>query len=530
MSKFNTAHTRPRTTSPVQTETVASSRTYEGGAGHLRGPQSELFLLAVTNMVGEDTFYERASDRDDRFSRLVRQCYGIDPGWTARLIRWLRAEANIRTAAVVAAVEYTVEHLMHFPDGIAPVTVPSPRSVIDSACQRADEPGEVLAFYMARYGRKVPKPVKRGVADAVGRLYNQHSLLKYDAAGKGFRFGDVIELVHPTPHADKPWQGDLFRHAIDRRHQRDNETPETLGVLRARDALMSIPVESRRGALSLTATLASAGMTWEALSGWLQGPMDRHAWEAIIPTMGYMALLRNLRNFDEAGVCDAVAADVCRTLADPDEVARSRQLPFRFYSAYRAAPSLRWGHALETALGLSLANIPALPGRTLILVDTSGSMHAGFSKDGTLMRWDAAALFGIALGQRCAAADVISFAQGYAPFPLTNGGSVLRDLDKWKTGGWFLNGGTATAACLRATYEGHDRVVILTDEQAARDPIGPSGSVPAHVPSYVWNLAGYRPGMQPSGAANRHTFGGLTDHAFRMIPLLEASRSCAWPF
>src|SRR5690606_7218412 len=130
---------------------------------------------------------------------------------------------------------------------------------------------------------------------------------------------------------------------------------------------------------AVAATLADAGMTWEALAGWLQGPMDARAWEAVIPAMGYMALLRNLRNFDEAGVGDAVAQTVAARLADAEQVRRSRQFPFRFLAAYRAARSLRWAYPLERALGHSLANVPALPGRTLILVDRSGSMFGGVS-------------------------------------------------------------------------------------------------------------------------------------------------------
>jgi hypothetical protein len=58
--------------------------------------------------------------------------------------------------------------------------------------------------------------------------------------------------------------------------------------------------------------------------------------------MGYMALLRNLRNVDEAGVGDDVAAEVCARPADPGELARSRQFPSRFLAAYEQAPSLRW--------------------------------------------------------------------------------------------------------------------------------------------------------------------------------------------
>jgi hypothetical protein len=79
------------------------------------------------------------------------------------------------------------------------------------------------AYWTSRYGRRIPKPVKRGIEDAVGSLYTERSLLKYDTASKGYRFGDVIELVHPAPA--KVWQGDLFKHAIDRRHNRGQPDP-----------------------------------------------------------------------------------------------------------------------------------------------------------------------------------------------------------------------------------------------------------------------------------------------------------------
>ncbi|MFE7954362.1 TROVE domain-containing protein [Streptomyces sp. NPDC057413] len=549
MTRFNTRGIRPSVSSPVATS-FAPARTHEGGVGYLRDAKGELFLLAVTNMVGQDTFYESGGQRDDRFTALVRQLAVEDPAWTAGLLCWLRGAGNLRTAAIVGACEFVKARLDATADGnLAPDTLTASsagggwnRRVIASVLQRADEPGELLAYWTSRYGRRIPKPVKRGIEDALGSLYTERSLLKYDTDSKGFRFGDVIELVHPAPKA--LWQGDLFEHAIDRRHNRDKPIPESLQLLHTRAAITEWDVQKRRDLLARPDAadfLQHAGMTWEALAGWLQGPMDKQAWEAIIPSMGYMALLRNLRNFDEAGVSDEVAETVARRLADPEQVARSRQLPMRFYSAYRAAPSLRWGHALEKALTASLSNIPSLPGRTLILVDTSSSMNAGFSRDGTLMRWDAAALFGVALGQRCAAADVVSFSSARyylhdAPgaktkaFPLQRGESLLRAVGRWRDGGWFLGGGTDTAAALRQEFGGHDRVVIVTDEQAGHDHQEVTRSVPAEVPMYTWNLAGYRAGHAPSGSRNRHTFGGLTDGAFRMIPLLERGRDARWPW
>jgi len=285
--------------------------------------------------------------------------------------------------------------------------------------------------------------------------------------------------------------------------------------------------------------LRDAGMSWEAFAGWRQGPMDAAAWETVIPSMGYMALLRTLRNFDEAGVSKAVAAKVAARLADPEQVAKSRQLPMRFLSAHRAAPSLRWAWPLEQALGHSLRNIPELRGRTLVLVDTSSSMDAPFSKDGTLMRWDSAVVFGLALASRCAGADVVSFSSTARywgdpsgahtkVFPLQAGESVLRGIERWRSGGYFLGGGTATEAALRRHFAGHDRVVILTDEQVGmgNDPVG--SCLPATTPLTTWNLAGYKMGHAASGSGHRHVFGGLTDRSFRMIPLLEAGRNGDW--
>ncbi|WP_212648261.1 TROVE domain-containing protein [Deinococcus hopiensis] len=59
-------------------------------------------------------------------------------------------------------------------------------------------------------------------------------------------------------------------------------------------------------------------------------------WAKVAPTMGYMALLRNLRTLVTLKVGEDVLQRVARRLADPEEVAASRQLPFRFYSAYNA--------------------------------------------------------------------------------------------------------------------------------------------------------------------------------------------------
>ncbi|GLX48059.1 RNA-binding protein [Streptomyces hygroscopicus subsp. hygroscopicus] len=525
MARFNTRAVEAQPRSAVTT-TGRTLRTYEGGKGRERDARSELFLLAVSNLVTRNTFYETGDERDDRFARLVRDLAVRDPEWTAGLLGWLRGEGNMRTASIVGAAEYVHARLTAGAAG-----GPANRQVVDHVLQRPDEPGELLAYWMSRYGRAVPKPVKRGIADAVRRLYHPKALLKYDTAAKGYRFGDILNLVHASPDPDKPWQGELFRYALDRRHHPETAVPPAaLPLLTARRELMALPVAERRAVVTSPGgaeRLAAAGITWEALAGWLQGPMDKAAWEAVIPSMGAMALVRNLRNFDEAGVSDPVAAQVAARISDPEEVARSRQFPFRYLAAYQHAPSLRWAYPLERALGHSLANVPALPGRTLVLVDRSGSMFWAASGVGSqLTRADAAAIFGTAVAVRAASADLVEFGSTSAGVAFRRGESVLKVLER------FGNlGGTDTAGAIRQHYRGHDRVVIVTDEQHTAGRHGePTDLIPADVPVYTWNLEGYRAGHGPSGSAHRHTFGGLSDAAFRMVPLLEAARDARWPW
>jgi hypothetical protein len=91
-------------------------------------------------------------------------------------------------------------------------------------------------------------------------------------------------------------------------------------------------------------------------------------------------------------------------------------------------------------------------------------------------------------------------------------------------------GGTETYAAVKGTYKGHDRVIIITDEQYNGYGGDPLQTIPANVPVYTWNLEGYRVGQSQSGTKKRHTFGGLTDKGFQMIPLLEAGQNQTWPW
>lgn len=95
----------------------------------------------------------------------------------------------------------------------------------------------------------------------------------------------------------------------------------------------------------------------------------------------YMALLRNLRNIVEAGVDPEHVRLVANRISNPVEVRRSKQLPFRFVSAYEQLPSgtpsiLK--QAVADAIDISLENVPQIGDGVWVILDCSGSMESGY--------------------------------------------------------------------------------------------------------------------------------------------------------
>jgi hypothetical protein len=528
MTKFSGTKRRPlrtNVTAPIKT-LRRRALTHEGGRAFVRDAQSELFLLAATNMVGEDTFYERAADRDARFVDLVHGVAATNPAFIAGadpegakigLAQYLRQNLLMRSAAVVMAAEYVA------------AGGPGGRSVIARALQRADEPAELIGYWMANHGRNLPMPVKRGVADAQRRLYTERAALRYDGLSRQLRMADVIELTHPNPAGDR--QSALFRYLLDRRHHDDAVAdPEKLPVLSAAAVLEAVPADERRSVLRERgpAALADAGFSWERLSGWLPGGMDAEAWQAVIPSMGVMALVRNLRNFDQAQIGEASIDAVITKITAPDEVAKARLFPYQVWAAYKNAPSDNWKRALGRTLDLTVANVPALDG-TLVVIDTSGSMQTSLSRRSTMSRVEVAAVMAMATAKRAIGVDVVIYGQDNALVHGLEGASVLAGVDKVVRSVGSVGHSTYGHTAIARWYDPrrHRRAVIFTDDQqhdAGRVNLDHVALI------YTFNLAGYRPSALPAGEKGRYTLGGFTDATFTAMAVLEAGQNAEWPF
>lgn len=529
-NKRGTKTATPNAGSPLRT-TGQTTTTFERGPAYTRDSKSDLFLLAVSNFYGEDTFYEKGGDRNQRFAGLVHAVAAQDPAWTRAFLVWLREKANIRTAAVVGATEAAKVMLAAGQDGSA--VGPSRQLMRDFfMVSRPDEPAEGLAYWLATYGRKLPGGIRRGFGDAARAKYNEYAFIKYDGGDKAVRMADVIELCHPEPKDAA--QSALFKYILDCRRDPKTPIPDELSMLQKRAKILAMSDPEKRDLMlrdDSEETLRAAGITWEQASSW--GAMTAKVWERLIPVMGYMALLRNLRNFQDAGISEAATKMVVERLESKTGVMNSRQLPFRFLTAYLFAQGSQWVTALETALQYSTANIPELPRRTLVLVDTSGSMK-GFklSEKSKIEAVMGAGLFGVALANKGEQVDLYGYDNTAWKHEHRKGSSVLRSAEDFNRK--VRGGGTQTAAVLKATFAGHDRVIIITDEQTFDGRPGywqgdVGSQVPKTVPVYSFNVAGYAP-AQLDTSSTRHQLGGMTDHTFGMIPMIEAGQRAQWPF
>jgi len=175
--------------------------------------------------------------------------------------------------------------------------------------------------------------------------------------------------------------------------------------------------------------------------------------------LGYLACLRNLRNIaDQAPEAFPLALAF---LTDARQVEKSMVLPFQIFTAAEAlagskADSNAAKKALDKAMELSLKNVPAFDGQTLIAVDVSGSMK------GRPVR--IAALFAAVLFKSQESADVMLFDTKTQYLRLHPGDSLTtltQAIEKAATGG-----GTDFRIIFQNAKKTYDRIVILSDMQA----------------------------------------------------------------
>jgi hypothetical protein len=382
--------------------------THQGGRAVPNSAFDQLQRSVMACMLWEDNFYESGEVIADRIKRLVKEC---DKAKVAQLAIDARKVMKLRHAPLLL-----VRELVRYPNQF------KAGETLFEVCQRADEPAEFLSLYWKDGRTPVAQQVKYGLAKALKR-FNEYQLAKYNREGS-VRLKDVLFVARPWPKDDE--QAALFK--------------------RLADDELAVPD------------------TWEVALSAGADPKEVFTHLILDGSLGYMALLRNLRKMTEVGVDRELIENALL-----EGAATSKALPFRYVAAARACPSLE--PVLDKAMQVACEGLPKLKGKTVLLVDVSGSMDWKLSDKSDLNRIDAASALAVLVSGVCEESRVFTFSTNVVEVPARKGMALIDAISASQHHGGTELGSAIRKLTAMSGVGDADRLIVITDEQSA-DVVG----------------------------------------------------------
>lgn len=480
---------------------------HEGALSFKMTPELELYTVVVTSTLS-DSFYEKMDDRLKRIIKLIKQ---VEPTFVAKLAVYVRQQMYLRTVPIVLTNELAK---IHNGDSLVKKTV-------EKVVQRPDEILELLAYYQLtnkREGTKklnsLSKQVQKGLASSFNR-FDEYQFAKYDR-DTAVKLRDALFLVHPKAKDEK--QQMIFNKIV----RRELATPYTWET-----------------------ELSALGQQKFHVEGVYKNAL-RAKWGELIDSqkMGYMALLRNLRNILEADVKPTHIKQVCKYLTDPKAVKQSKQLPFRFLAAYRELKDVQSSlvpmvlDALEEAITISVESVKAFDVETRVVIacDVSGSMQKPISAKSKIMLYDIGLVLGMLLQSKCKNVTSGMFGDSWKTLSLPTR-NILENVDAFykREGevGYSTNGYLVLDDLIKRQQIA-DKVMMFTDVQLWDSVNSNRNSLVTKwlaykkiVPNaqlYLFDLAGYGHAPLEIQANDVFLIAGWSDKIFDVLKALEEGK------
>lgn len=423
--------------------------THEGGKAVKITPILELRRSVLSTMLWDETFYESGQEIAARIQSLVSK---VPAAKVAQLAYEARTKGKLR----------------HVPLWLARSMAPLPThreyvaDVLSSVIQRPDELTEFLSIYWKDKKQPLSAQVKKGLGKAFTK-FDEYQLAKYNRDSV-VKLRDVLFLTHAKPvdkEQEQLWKkliGGYCSKCWERQDKHKGKKHEFV------EAKLKTPD------------------TWEVALSASQGENKKDTWETLLKTnkLGALALLRNLRNFKETGVDEKL---IRKALA---EMSVERVLPYRFITAAKYAPNLE--PELEQAMYKCIESKTKLGGKTVLLIDVSGSMNDKVSSKSDSTRLDCANGLAILARELFSDVEVYTFSERVAQVP-SRRGFALRDAinSSQPHSGTYLGRALADINA-RVKY---DRIIVFTDEQSADTSTPPQ----KNSQGYVVNVAANKNGV-----------------------------------
>lgn len=514
--KFNT---------PVSSMT--QTQNHEGAKAFVMNPEMQLYTAVVTWSLN-DSFYEKSNERLNRIRALIAQ---NDPLFVARLAVYARLNMYMRSAPLVLVTELAK---IHCGTNLVARTT-------EKVIARADEITELLACYQLLNERsgikklnRLSKQLQKGLSAAFNK-FDEYQFSKYNRDGE-IKLRDALFLVHPK--AKDEMQQIIFN---------------------------KIAANKLKTAYTWETELSALGQDYSEQND-ARAVAFKNKWEELIDSnqLGYMAILRNLRNILQVGVSYGHLQKVCETISSAEKIAKAKQFPFRYLAAYRelqqagiqvSAPGfsqkikeLLFGNAgytgdlleaLEKAAAKSAASIAGFDAHTKVLLacDVSGSMQIPISLKSKIQLFDIGLMLAMLLQSRCKNVVVGMFGDTWKTIAVPKN-SILANVQEFyrREGevGYATNGYLVIQDLLEKKVA-MDKVMLFTDCQLWNSSGGAEHihslwvrykrTIAPNAKLYLFDLRGY--GQSPVQLVQDDVYllSGWSDKIFDVLNALENGRS-----
>lgn len=459
----------------MKTNVPVRAFTKEGAPAFVGNAEQQLRRSVLACMLWEDNAYDDGKTVANRITALV-------------------PKVGFEVAAKIAIEAREEQKLRHAPLLILNAIVKNYNGkqvgdVIARVIQRPDEMGELISLYWAANGKKMlPRQMKIGIARAF-KGFNEYQLAKWNSGNAAVKLRDVAFLTRVRA-GDNAVKAGLIARLVNK-----SFVPATTKT--------GQPVGERYVFPEFWMPGLASPETWENRLS--RGENKKTVFTEMLQdkSLGPLALLRNIRNMEQAGVDGGL---ICSSLKN---LKADRVLPFRFITAARVSP--RYEPELEALMLKCVAGMPMLPGKTALLVDVSDSMNRVLSVKSEVTRMDCALGLAILLREVCENVEVHSFSNDDVLVPARRG-FALRDAIRTsqRHAGTYLGRSLET---VRGKTKGITRTIVITDEQAG-DIVGkPMGK------GYMINVSSEQRGV---GYGDWTRITGWSESVVGFIQQLEA--------
>lgn len=365
-----------KVTLPVNTVNEA------GGTAYKLSDKAALAQYAMTGCFN-GTYYTSDAEQLKKTLELANK---VDPKFVAKLAVYARQKGLMKDMPAVLA---------------AYVASKEPELLTKIFDQVIDNPKMLRNFVQVIrsgvVGRKSLGTRPKKLIQKYLEKLNDEQLFKADV-GNDPSLQDIIKLVHPRPTNKQ--RSALYGYLLDKEYNKRDlcslaKNFETFKK-EMKGEIPDVPFQMLT-ALPLT---------------------DQH-WKQIAENATWNQIRMNLNTFSRHNVLkdQRLVKALAKKLSDPEQVRKAKVFPYQLFTAFLNVDNstpFELTNALQDAADSALDNIPELPGKIYVMVDTSGSMSSPVTGNrgtvSTKMRCvDVAALFAAAVLRKNPNTEIVPF-------------------------------------------------------------------------------------------------------------------------